>query len=57
MRMGKKKTIYKTHNDNLGLISTYGENLRDAVKERDKRAIVTFNYMLDELKKLDLTLF
>ncbi len=54
---GKKKTIYKTHNDNLGLISTYGENLRDAVKERDKRAIVTFNYMLDELKKLDLTLF
>ena len=46
--MGKKKTIYVSHNDKSGLISTYAENLIDAVKERDKRAFVSFKYMLDQ---------
>ena len=48
--MGKKKTIYVSHNDKSGLISTYAENLIDAVKERDKKAFVSFKYMLDEMQ-------
>ena len=56
-KMGKKKTIYKSHNDKSGLISTYAENLIEAVKERDKKAFVSFRYMLDQMKKLNLESF
>ena len=55
--MGKKKTIYVSHNDKSGLISTYAENLIDAVKERDKRAFISFKYMLDQMHNLKLDSF
>ena len=54
---GRKKTIYISHSDKSGLISTYGHNLAEAVKERDKRAIVSFKYMLDQMKNLNLDSF
>jgi len=49
---GKKKTIYKSHNSKSGLISTYAQNISDAVRERDKKAFVSFKYMLDKTKEL-----
>ena len=49
---GKKKTIYKSHNNKSGLISTYAENISDAVRERDKKAFISFKYMLDKTKDL-----
>ena len=36
---GKRKTIYEIHNVESTLLSNYGSNMIDAVRERDKRAI------------------
>ena len=47
---GKRKTIYKTHSVASGLISTYGKNINDAVRARDKKARISFDYMRDKTK-------
>ena len=47
---GKRKTIYKTHSVASGLISTYGKNINDAVRARDKKARISFDYMKDKTK-------
>ena len=54
---GGKKTIYVSHSEKSGLISTYGHNLIEAVKERDKRAYISFKYMLDQMKNFNLNSF
>ena len=38
MKWEKKKTIYVSHNDKSGLISTYAENLIDAVKNKNSKS-------------------
>ncbi len=53
---GKKKKIYIKHNDNPGLIASYGENFNEAIKERDKRAHKCFQYMLEKIKNSKLEL-
>ena len=47
---GKRKTIYKTHSVASGLISTYGKNINDAVRARDKKARISLDYMRDKTK-------
>jgi hypothetical protein len=42
---GKFSPIYKKHIVASGLVETYGENLIEAVKKRDKIAIESFKYM------------
>ena len=42
---GKHLLIYKIHTVNSGLVSTYGENIIEAVKKRDQIAIESFKYM------------
>ena len=50
---GKRKTIYEIHSAESTLISNYGSNIIDAVRERDKRAINSIKYMQDKTKKLN----
>jgi len=45
--------IYKTHIIASGLISTYGDNLIDSVKKRDKIAHESFRYMIEKTKGLN----
>ena len=49
---GKPSLIYKTHIVASGLISTYGENLAEAVRKRDQIAIESFKYMQEKTKGL-----
>jgi len=49
---GKLKTIYHTHTVTSGLISTYGEDIIKAVKERDRKAFISFKYMLEKTENL-----
>ena len=49
---GKPSLIYKTHIVASGLISTYGENLVEAVRKRDKIAVESFKYMQEKTKGL-----
>jgi len=49
---GKTSLIYKTSIVASGLISTYGENLVDAIKKRDKIAFESLKYMNDKTKGL-----
>ena len=44
--------IYKSHTGLSGLISLYGENLKQSVKKRDKIAIESINYMNKKTKDL-----
>ena len=44
--------IYKSHTGLSGLISLYGENLKQSVKNRDKIAMESFNYMKKKTKDL-----
>ena len=50
---GKRKTIYKSHTSSHGLISTYGNNINEAVKERDRKAKISFKYMMEKTKNLN----
>ena len=50
---GKRKTIYEIHSAESTLISNYGSNIIDAVRERDKRAINSIKYMQEKTKKLN----
>jgi hypothetical protein len=49
---GKLNLIYKKHITLPGLIESYGKNLDEAVKERDKIAIESFKYMQAKTKDL-----
>ena len=49
---GKTSLIYKTSIVASGLISTYGENLVDAIKKRDKIAFESLKYMNSKTKGL-----
>ena len=50
---GKRKTIYKIHNNESTLLSNYGSNVVDAVRERDKRSINSIKYIQEQTKKLN----
>ncbi len=47
---GKRKTIYKIHSNASGLIATYGKNINEAVREWDKKARISFDYMKDKTR-------
>ena len=49
---GKRKTIYEIHNAKSTLLSNYGSNMIDAVRERDKRAINSIKYIQEKIKKI-----
>ena len=49
---GKPILIYKTHIIASGLISTYGQNLRESVKKRDEIAFESLKYMKEKTKGL-----
>ena len=48
----KRSLIYKTHTIASGLVSTYGENLINAVTRRDEIAFQSFKYMNEKTKGL-----
>ena len=50
---GKPPLIYKTRIVASGLISTYGKNLIEAVRKRDKIAVESFKYMEKKTKGLN----
>ena len=50
---GKRSLIYKTHIITSGLVSTYGNNLIDAVSKRDQIAVESFKYMQEKTKDLN----
>jgi len=50
---GKTNLIYKTHIVAQGLVSTYGDNLRDSVKKRDQIALESFKYLTEKTKDLN----
>ena len=49
---GKPSLIYKIHIVTSGLVSTYGKNIIEAVKNRDQIAIESFKYMQEKTKGL-----
>ena len=50
---GKRSLIYKTHIITSGLVSTYGNNLIEAVSKRDQIAVESFKYMQEKTKDLN----
>ena len=50
---GKRTLIYKTHIITSGLVSTYGNNLIEAVSKRDQIAVESFKYMQEKTKDLN----
>ncbi|MDC0059546.1 hypothetical protein OAJ18_00840 [Pelagibacteraceae bacterium] len=50
---GKISLIYKTHIVAKGLISTYGDNLRESVKKRDEIAFKSFKYLQEKTRNLN----
>ena len=50
---GSSSLIYKTRIVASGLISTYGNNIVEAVKKRDEIAIESFKYMQKKTKNLN----
>ena len=48
----KTSLIYKTHIVASGLISTYGNNLKESVMKRDQIAIESLKYMIEKSKNL-----
>ena len=49
---GKPFLIYKTHIEAKGLISTYGENLKESVRKRDEIALESFKYLQEKTRNL-----
>ena len=45
--------IYKKHIVASGLVETYGENINESIKKRDKIAIESFKYMMEKTKNLN----
>ena len=50
---GKRTLIYKTHIVTSGLVTTYDENIIEAVKKRDQIAFESFKYMQKKVKDLN----
>ena len=44
--------IYKKHSQDEGLISTYGSNLNEAIKNRDQIALKSIEYMIKKSRKI-----
>jgi len=44
--------IYKKHTEDNGLISSYGKNINEAVKKRDKIAKKSVEYMFSKIKEI-----
>jgi len=42
--------IYKKHSHDTGLISSYGKNINEAIKNRDTIALKSIDYMFDKIK-------
>ena len=49
----KPTLIYKKHIVASGLVETYGENINESIKKRDKIAIESFKYMKEKTKGLN----
>ena len=49
---GKPSLIYKKHITASGLVETYGKNIIEAVRKRDKIAIESFKYLQEKTKNL-----
>ena len=49
---GKSLLIYKKHIIASGLVETYGKNLIEAVRKRDKIAVESFKYIQEKSKGL-----
>lgn len=49
---GESLLIYKKHIEDDGLITSYGKNINDAIKNRDLTAVASINYMLSMTKKI-----
>ena len=47
---GKRQTIYKKHIDKDSLHLSYGNNIIEAIKERDRRSISCLNFMAEKSK-------
>ena len=43
--------IYKKHNQDNGLIESYGKNINDAVRNRDQIAMKSLEYMFNKISK------
>ena len=43
--------IYETHNEDGGLIASYGKDINEAVRRRDKIAIENLDYMFNKIKE------
>ena len=50
---GNRSLIYKTHIVTSGLVTTYDENILEAVKKRDQIAFESFKYMQKKVKDLN----
>ena len=50
---GKPTLIYKKHIIESGLVESYGKNLTEAVKKRDRIAVESFKYMQEKTKSLN----
>jgi len=48
----KLPLIYKIHNEESGLISTYGKNLTEAIEKKDEIADQSISYMIEKTKGL-----
>ena len=48
----EKEKLYKSHTSSSGLISLYGKNIIEAVRERDRKAAICFKYMEEKTKNL-----
>ena len=48
----KLPLIYKIHNEQAGLISTYGKNLDEAIEKKDEIADKSITYMIEKTKGL-----
>ena len=49
----KRCLIYKIHNKESGLISTYGKNLKEAVMKRDEISVVSLRYLMENCKNIN----
>tara|TARA_Y100000590_G_scaffold395483_1_gene475522 strand:+ start:1070 stop:1801 length:732 start_codon:yes stop_codon:yes gene_type:complete len=49
----KFSLIYKKHSSDDGLISSYGSDINEAVRNRDQIALKSLEYMFDKIKKIN----
>ena len=44
--------IYKKHNQDNGLIESYGKNINEAIRNRDQIAMESLEYMFSKISKI-----